>query len=57
MRQLLFPDNSAYGFLTVPIELGILTGLTIVMLVASRAALARLEMQARIEGKLTGRRD
>ncbi len=56
MRQLLFPDNPQYGFLSVPLELGILTVLGIVMIAASKIALERLERVARREGGLAERR-
>ncbi len=55
MRQLLFPQNTAFGFLTVPVELGILVVLAVVMIGAARIALERLEMFSRIEGRLTTR--
>lgn len=56
MRQLLFPDDPLYGFLTVPVEVGILVVLSIVMIAFARLALERLEMRSRFEGRLTDRR-
>lgn len=56
MRQLLFPTNPLYGFLSVPLELGILTALAVMMIVAARAALNYMEKLARQEGRLTERR-
>lgn len=56
MRQLLFPANPLYGFLNVSVELGIITGLAVVMLATSRFSLNRLEKLARQEGRLTERR-
>ncbi|MER3543731.1 MAG: ABC transporter permease [Chloroflexota bacterium] len=53
MRQLLFPDNPLYGFLNVPVELGVLTLLATVFILGARLALDRLEMRARQEGRLT----
>ncbi len=55
MRQLLFPSNPLYGFLTVPVEDGILLFSTLVMVGGARIALDRLEYLARIEGRLTER--
>ncbi len=55
MRQLLFPQNTAFGFLTVPVELGILVVLAVAMVAGARIALNRLEIYARIEGRLTMR--
>jgi ABC-2 type transport system permease protein len=55
MRQLLFPSNPAYGFLSVPVEIGILLSLTVVMIAGARIALDRLEALARQEGRLSER--
>ncbi len=56
MRQLLFPANPLYGFLSVPVELGIIAILAVVMIAASRISLDYLERLARQEGRLTERR-
>ena len=56
MRQLLFPQNPLFGFLSVPVELIILIGLTIVMIAGARLSLERLETLSRREGRLTDRR-
>ena len=56
MRQLLFPQNTQFGFLSVGAELAILTALCIVMIGAARISLQRLEMLSRREGRLTDRR-
>jgi ABC-2 type transport system permease protein len=53
MRQLLFPANPLHGFLSVPVELAILLLLAILMIGGARVALDKLEMRARIEGRLT----
>jgi len=53
MRQLAFPSGSALGFLNVNLELSILTGLSIVFLVAARFLLAFMEKLAIREGRLT----
>lgn len=55
MRQLLFPSNLQFGFLSVTVELWILVGLAIVMIFAARFALDYLEMVSRREGRLTER--
>jgi hypothetical protein len=56
MRQLLFPQNPLFGFLSVPVELIILIGLTVVMIAGARLSLERLEILSRREGRLTDRR-
>ncbi len=57
MRQLLFPDNPQYGFLSIPVELSVLLVLGLVMIGASKFSLDRLEILARQEGRLAERRD
>ncbi len=56
MRQLLFPQNPQFGFLSVPIEITILVVLAVVMIAGARIALDRLEVLSRREGRLTERR-
>jgi ABC-2 type transport system permease protein len=56
MRQLLFPQNTLFGFLSVPVELGLLAGLSVVMVACAKIALERLETLGRREGRLTERR-
>ena len=56
MRQLVFPSGPALGFLSVPIELGILVILSVVFLVGARYLLAHMERLAIREGRLTDSR-
>jgi ABC-2 type transport system permease protein len=56
MRQLLFTTQTNIGFLPVEIEILILAVLGVAFLFAARWMLARLEMLARREGRLTERR-
>lgn len=56
MRQLLFSTQTDIGFLPVEIEILILAVLSVCFLFAARWMLARLEMLARREGRLTERR-
>jgi ABC-2 type transport system permease protein len=56
MRQLLFGDGAATGFLPVSTEIVILAGLSGVFLLAAKWALDYMEMLARREGRLTERR-
>jgi len=56
MRQLLFPDNPTFGFLSVQVEIWILVGLAVVFIVSSKFALDYMEKRARQEGRLTERR-
>jgi ABC-2 type transport system permease protein len=51
MRQVLFP--AAEGFLSVPVELGLLAGLSVVFLIGARWTLRVLEQKARRDGTLT----
>jgi ABC-2 type transport system permease protein len=53
MRQLAFPSGAALGFLTVSVELAILTGLAVVFLALARFLLARMETLAIKEGRIT----
>jgi ABC-2 type transport system permease protein len=56
MRQLLFGDGAATGFLPVSTEIVILAVLSGVFLLAAKWALDYMEMLARREGRLTERR-
>ncbi len=56
MRQLIFAGGPALGFLSVPLEVGILVVLAVVFIGAAGIALARLEMVGRREGRIIGRR-
>ncbi len=56
MRQLLFPVGPTMGFLSVPLEVGGLAGLSIVFIVSAKYALDCLERLAKREGRLTERR-
>ena len=42
MRQLVFPSGALLGLLTVPVEMGVLAGLSVAFLVAARILLRRL---------------
>ena len=56
MRQLVFLDGPSLGFLSVPIELGILVILSVVFLVGARHLLVHMERLAIREGRLTDSR-
>jgi ABC-2 type transport system permease protein len=56
MRQLVFPAGPSFGFLSVPIELGILGVLSVVFLVGARYLLEYMERLAIREGRLTDSR-
>jgi ABC-2 type transport system permease protein len=56
MRQLLFPDNPSFGFLSVKLEIWILLGLTVLFVGASKFALDYMEKLAREQGRITERR-
>jgi ABC-2 type transport system permease protein len=56
MRQLVFPSGPSLGFLSVPIELGILVILSVVFLISARYLLAYMERLAIREGRLTDSR-
>ena len=56
MRQLVFPSGPSLGFLSVPIELGILAILSAGFLVGARYLLAYMERLAIREGRLTDSR-
>jgi ABC-2 type transport system permease protein len=53
MRQLIFPSGSSLGFLSVPVEIGILIVLCVVFLVTARYLLLHVERLAIREGRLT----
>jgi len=56
MRQLLFPGNPTFGFLSVQIEIAALLALAVLFIAFSRFALAHMERLAMREGRLTERR-
>jgi heme exporter protein D len=56
MRQLLFPTDATFGFLSVGIEVAVLVGLSVVFIATARLALGHMERLARREGRLTERR-
>lgn len=53
MRQLAFSSGPTIGFLSVPVEIGVLVGLCIVFLVGARLLLDYMERLAIREGRLT----
>jgi ABC-2 type transport system permease protein len=53
LRQLVFADGAAIGFLPVPVELAGLAVLSVVFVVGSRRMLAHMEKLAILEGRLT----
>ena len=53
MRQVLFPDDTRAGFLSVPTELAILAGLSVLFLSLAARTLIWIERKARRDGKLT----
>jgi len=53
LRQLVFADGAAIGFLPVPVELAGLAVLSVVFVVGSRRMLAHMEKLAIREGRLT----
>ncbi len=56
MRQLIFAGGPALGFLSVPLEVGILAALSVIFIGAAGFALARLEVVGRREGRIIERR-
>ncbi len=52
MRQLLFPSGAALGFLSVPVEVGVLAVLCVLFLAAARGLLGYMERVAVREGRL-----
>jgi ABC-2 type transport system permease protein len=55
MRQLVFPVSASLGFLSVPLELGILFALAVLFLIGGRWLLAYMERLAIRDGRLTDR--
>ena len=53
MRQLSFPSGPALGFLSVPVEIAVLAGLSIVFVAGARLLLDHVERLAIREGRLT----
>jgi ABC-2 type transport system permease protein len=53
MRQLVFPSGATLGFLNVPLETGILLGLSVLFVGGARFLLAYMEKLAIKEGRLT----
>lgn len=53
IRQLVSPSGAALGFLPVGVEIGVLSVLCVVFLVAARSLLAHMERLAVREGRLT----
>ncbi len=56
IRQLLFSSDPTLGFLSVPLEMGILTVSSVVFISSAHLALTRLEQIGRQEGRLIERR-
>ena len=56
MRQLIFSGGATFRFLSIPIEIGILSGLCLLFLVASKWLLAKMERLAIKEGRITENR-
>ncbi len=56
MRQLVFATGPSLGFVSIPIEIGVLVVLSIAFLVASKYWIDRILRLARQEGTLTDRR-
>jgi ABC-2 type transport system permease protein len=56
MRQLVFETGATFGFLSVPLEIGILLTLSVIFLWSARALLAYMEKLAIREGRLTENR-
>jgi ABC-2 type transport system permease protein len=56
MRQLLFTTDPTLGFLSVPMETGILVVLAVIFITGAGIALAKLEKVGRQEGRLIEKR-
>lgn len=56
MRQLMFASGPTLGFLSVPVEIGLLAVLSVVFVIAARHWLGVVERRAVREGTLTDRR-
>ena len=57
MRQLAFASGPSLGFLSVPVEIGLLVILSVVFLVSARVLLRHMERLAIHEGRLTDSRN
>ena len=55
MRQLVFPVSASLGFLSIPVELAILAGLSVLFLIGASYLLTYMERLAIREGRLTDR--
>ena len=55
IRQLVFPSGASLGFLSVPIEIGALAGLSIFFIVGANFMLRKMEKAAIQEGRLSDR--
>ena len=53
MRQLVFPSGTLLGFLSVPVEIGILLALCIIFLIVAKLLLDKMEKLAIREGRIT----
>lgn len=56
MRQLVFANGPALGFLSVPVELSVLAVMAVAFIALARLCLGFMERKARDEGTLTDRR-
>jgi len=56
MRQLVFPAGETFGFLSVPMEIGVLVGLSVIFLAGAKLLLDYMERLAIREGRLTENR-
>jgi hypothetical protein len=56
MRQLIFSGGTTFGFLSVPIEIGILSGLCLIFLITAKWLLDKMERLAIREGRITENR-
>jgi ABC-2 type transport system permease protein len=56
MRQLVFKTGPTLGFASVPLEIGVLTGLSILFLIGARWLLRHMERLAIREGRITENR-
>jgi ABC-2 type transport system permease protein len=56
MRQLVFAGGPSLGFLSVPVEIGLLAALSVLFVGAAKYWLDHMERRAVEEGTLTDRR-
>ena len=56
MRQLVFASGPTLGFLSIPVEAGMLAGLAIILIAAAKYWLDKMERLAVMEGTLNDRR-